>query len=392
MNVSIIVSNMSLESRILKEVRTLKRNGYDVRVLAAAFSHGTKKKKKEIKDLDVIYAGISMRSSNKLIRILSYPYYLLMLCLHAFRLNSDIYHCQDFHTLPVGCLLKLFGRKRVIYDAREHYAMLISENPVFPRFIKPAIRSLVNFLETVCCHFVDYIITVDPILEKNFLKLNKNVTVVANFPELMFFQSTEDNALMKKYNNRQLIIYVGGLTPYRGILESIKAIELVRNKIENVKLLFVGPFQDTKYEKKVLDYIKSNNLENLVEFTGPVPYGEVPKYLGISKLGLLLYQPTMRYSKTPYPIKLFEYIGYSLPVISSNLPELEKIINEINCGISVDPTNLREISDAIIYLLENPSEAKKMGENGRKAVEEKYNWEMMEKRLLEVYSDLIKQN
>jgi glycosyltransferase involved in cell wall biosynthesis len=54
----------------------------------------------------------------------------------------------------------------------------------------------------------------------------------------------------------------------------------------------------------------------------------------------------------------------------------------------VDPTDVDEIADAIVYMLEYPEEAKMMGENGRRAVGERYNWERMEGRLLELYEGL----
>ncbi len=57
----------------------------------------------------------------------------------------------------------------------------------------------------------------------------------------------------------------------------------------------------------------------------------------------------------------------------------------------MDPLNPEEIANAIKYIFENPEEAKKMGQNGRKAVEQKYNWENEEKKLLEVYNILINQ-
>ncbi len=76
------------------------------------------------------------------------------------------------------------------------------------------------------------------------------------------------------------------------------------------------------------------------------------------------------------------------PVVVSNFPEVRKVVVEEDCGILVDPTSVDEIADAIIYLLEHPGEARKMGENGRRAVKEKYNWEKMERRLLEVYEGL----
>ncbi len=77
-----------------------------------------------------------------------------------------------------------------------------------------------------------------------------------------------------------------------------------------------------------------------------------------------------------------------LPVVASNFPEISRVVKEADCGILVDPTDVGEIADAIVYMLEHPEEAMMMGENGRRAVEVKYNWERMEERLLELYEGL----
>ncbi len=63
-------------------------------------------------------------------------------------------------------------------------------------------------------------------------------------------------------------------------------------------------------------------------------------------------------------------------------------MEESNCGILVDPADPQEVADAIIYLMEHPKETEEMGSNGRRAVEEKYNWESMERELLQIYADL----
>jgi len=57
----------------------------------------------------------------------------------------------------------------------------------------------------------------------------------------------------------------------------------------------------------------------------------------------------------------------------------------------VNPLKPEEIAKAVEYLMLHPNEAEKMGENGRKAVLEKYNWENESKKLLKVYEELIKQ-
>ncbi len=74
-----------------------------------------------------------------------------------------------------------------------------------------------------------------------------------------------------------------------------------------------------------------------------------------------------------------------LPVVASDFPEIRKVVGGAGCGVLVDPTDPDAIAEAIVYLMEHPEEARRMGENGRRAVLERYNWEEIEGRLLEVY-------
>jgi glycosyltransferase involved in cell wall biosynthesis len=86
---------------------------------------------------------------------------------------------------------------------------------------------------------------------------------------------------------------------------------------------------------------------------------------------------------------MFEYMAAGLPVIASNFPLWKEIIEGNHCGIYVNPLKPKEIAKAIEYLIKHPKEAKRMGENGRKAVLEKYNWENESKKLLKIYEELL---
>jgi glycosyltransferase involved in cell wall biosynthesis len=89
------------------------------------------------------------------------------------------------------------------------------------------------------------------------------------------------------------------------------------------------------------------------------------------------------------PTKLFEYMATGLPVIASNFPHWKEILEDNHCGLVVDPLNPKEIARAIEYLLDHPEEASRMGENGRQAVKDKYNWEEEGKKLLDLYERLL---
>jgi glycosyltransferase involved in cell wall biosynthesis len=122
--------------------------------------------------------------------------------------------------------------------------------------------------------------------------------------------------------------------------------------------------------------------------TGWVPFEEVPRYLHPADVGVILFQPTHYNNTIGLPNKLFEYMACYKPVVASDFPEMRKVIVEAKSGLLVDPTDPKAIADAIVYLFEHQEEARQMGERGRRMVEERYNWERMEERLVGVYEGI----
>ena len=114
---------------------------------------------------------------------------------------------------------------------------------------------------------------------------------------------------------------------------------------------------------------------------------EVNAVLAKSRAGLVTLHPIINYIDA-LPVKMFEYMAAGIPVIASNFPLWREIIEGNKCGLCVDPMNSKEIGKAIKYLKDNPKEAEDMGKNGRKAVEDKYNWPLEEKKLLDLYKRL----
>jgi glycosyltransferase involved in cell wall biosynthesis len=106
-------------------------------------------------------------------------------------------------------------------------------------------------------------------------------------------------------------------------------------------------------------------------------------------LGLCLLDGKERYHWTE-PTKYFEYSAVGLPVIISDLPAQRALIEQNENGLLVNPKNTEDIVNAIIYLKENREKAIMMSVNGQKAFREKYNWEKIEPRLLDLYGTLIK--
>lgn len=125
----------------------------------------------------------------------------------------------------------------------------------------------------------------------------------------------------------------------------------------------------------------------MVKFIGRITRCEVNALYGSARAGIVLYQPAENHYKAQ-PIKLFEFMAAGLPVVASNFPLWESIIEHAGCGICVDPTNASQVKDACLYLLDHPRDAQQMGNNGRLAVLNQYNWDVEEEKLLHLYSML----
>ena len=258
-----------------------------------------------------------------------------------------------------------------------------------PFIIKIAERNLVRF--------ADYVVTVDSVgdyLLKRYEKWSKNVIVLQNTPQLQVFDSRAKihNPIRGNYSGQPVVFYVGGLSKNKGIFQMLESIRRVKKFIPEVKLLVAGSFPRIDLEVAVQECIKKNNFSGNVDFLGYTPYEQLPSILTISKIGLILYQPTSWHLRTKASSKFFLFMCSAIPLVVSDFPGFRELVESENCGLLVDPSNIRQISDAIIFLLNNPEKAKKMGGNGRKAIEGKYNWEIEGKKLLKVYEYLYKKN
>jgi glycosyltransferase involved in cell wall biosynthesis len=85
---------------------------------------------------------------------------------------------------------------------------------------------------------------------------------------------------------------------------------------------------------------------------------------------------------------MFEYMSAGVPVIASNFSLWREIVEGSDCGVCVDPTQPHEIAAAIDSFAENPDQVEVMGNNGRRAVRDRYNWAIEEAKLLSLYECL----
>ncbi|KXA99223.1 hypothetical protein AKJ42_03550 [candidate division MSBL1 archaeon SCGC-AAA261C02] len=302
----------------------------------------------------------------------------------------DIILCTHPFLLLFCLIMGKAKSAKVVYDVKEYYSFNWSR--IFPPSLQGLARIVIESLENEMIKRVDALTIVDSrgdFLEKRYRKFNDNVKVLYNVPELHVEPSEQKvEELREEYKNKKVLVFVGGIVKQIGVIKALEALERVREKFD-IKLLFIGRFRD-RSRKECLEFIQQNKLEDNVEFVSWLPYVELLCYLEVADGGMALYQPvgTHKFLSKGNGRKFSTYMQASLPIVGPEFGEIGQMVREEKCGILVDTTDPEEIAKAITFLLEHPEEARALGKRGRKAVEEKYNWEIEKRKLLQAYESL----
>lgn len=355
-----------------KQVKTLSEAGYEVTLIA---------QRPETPVQRVPVANIRVKElrtpRNRLDR-------MLRLSVEAFRWawreQADIYHFHDPELLFVGLLLRVLGKK-VIYDVHEDVPLQVLSKPWIPLPLRHMVSWIVRFLEGSLSRFFSAVVTVTPCIAERFAVNGCEVVLVQNYPNLNELQSRFCDAVAEP-TRRQSVIYIGGITAIRGIREMVEAIGRLQSSL-NITLILAGRFDDARLEEEM----RSVPDWERVRFVGWIDRYQVRELLSQAMAGLVLFHPEPNHI-TAQPNKLFEYMAAGIPVIASDFPLWREMVERHDCGLLVNPLAPGEVAEAIRYFAENPDICKTMGDNGRRAVEQIYNWESEAKKLLALYETL----
>ena len=301
----------------------------------------------------------------------------------ALKQKADIYHVHSPELIPVGLMLKLIFRKKVVYDSREDFpAMMLTKAYLPPRWRKLVSR-IVASAEGLAARILDGFVTADSGTLRPHAKKGKSRKLVFyNFPNLRYFPELQ--TIEKKFD----LVYRGGLSERAGTFVLLKAVRLLKERGTPVRLLMFGYADNKQTEQMVRDSVLSMGIENLVTLQGVIPHDDMAATLCQARIAVCPLQRIPKFLNN-IPVKVFESWACGLPVIATDLPPIRPFFGAALYGALVKPGDAYGLANAVARMLKSPQLAEEYGCRARRAVAERYNSDLEIRKLLSFYKGVL---
>jgi glycosyltransferase involved in cell wall biosynthesis len=296
-------------------------------------------------------------------------------------LNPDLFHVHEPGLL--SSVLAAAGSRPVVYDVHESYLDIIDEREWIPRVVKPFARISWDKWERNLVSKCAGVVVVTERIARRYYKIHRNVAVIANYPDL----NGIDN-LPEVGRDGMTCVFAGLLTDHRGLFQTLEALAILKSRGIAVPLALAGRPAPEEYLQFLWHEADRLGVKELVSYHGILSKSESFLFQHKASIGLVPYQPIAN-CVASMANKITECMALGLPLVFSNFPNYRDVAGTSGAGIAVDSTKPEEIAHAIEYLVRNPEIARQMGEAGRQAVRERFNWNVEKKKLLDLYKGIL---
>lgn len=216
---------------------------------------------------------------------------------------------------------------------------------------------------------------------------SENITIVGNTPQLPKKKSVSDKSQalpkqLSQFKDHYLAVYTGGIQLGRGLQIVFEAIPELIKKNPVFVFVIIGAGYAVEQLKKMA---REKGVDKFICWAGWVNHEELFRYLRAADVGII---PHLRsaHVDTTIPNKIFDYMACGLPVIASDAPPMQRIVEETGAGLVFKSGDSADLTQAVMQVY---SSHEKYGERGFDAVRKKYNWSIDEKKLLDVVNGLL---
>lgn len=382
----IIVENLPVpfDTRVWKEAASLRDGGYEVTVLCPR-GKGYLQGHEVISGIHIYRHPMPREGNGALGYLYEYGLALVWEFLYAWW----IYLRRGFHVIQgcnppddiflVALPFKLFGVKYIFdhHDANpELYLSKYGEKGVFYK--------IQVWLEKMTYRFSDVVMATNASYAELATTRGglapEDVFVVRNGPDLETFKAVPPNPALK-YGKPYLVGYVGNMSIQEGLDILLDSARRIKNSgRRDVHFTCVGGGPGLAGLRQM---VKDKNVEDIVNFTGRVPDQELLDVLSTADVCVNPDKPC-EMNDISTMIKIMEYMALGKPIVQFDLKEGRFSAQDASL-YSDNDDQVNDFTNKILWLLDHPGEREKMGEFGRRRVEQELAWKFSVENLLAAY-------
>jgi len=285
--------------------------------------------------------------------------------------SARLFHASDLYTLAACAASSAHFNTLYSFDSRELYAHVAATKgrpwvrwwwTRLERKLLPGSAGTFAVSESIANHLAAKYGIPKP-------------TVVYNVPErvpLAEAQEADHISMAKRMDdlgypsNVPILVHLGQMKRDRGCEQLVLAMK----HVPEAQLVFLGYGPQ---EAKLKEMVASMHLQDRIHFIPPVGPRAVRNALQGATIGVTMLEDTCLNHRYALPNKLFDYVHAGLPVLSSNLKEVERVVREFDLGRSANPSDPEDIARVIHSMLEDPKRVQ-WSKNSLKAAET-FSWD-----------------
>ena len=304
--------------------------------------------------------------------------------------NVDFLHVHDLYMAIPSLKANKILQKKTILDLHENYpSAILSYNWVKGFFRRIIIKPYKwHNLEKEILQDVNKIIVLsneykNKLLNRYSFLSDQRFIVYPNVPKIHKFlkYSIEKNLIEKK--DKYIVLYFGMIAERRGIFTCLQALKMIMNLRNDIVFLFIGPV-DKSDKKKFTKLTNDETIkDNIIHFDWR-DISLLPSYICLSDVCI---SPLIKNEQHNSGIanKVYQYMLFGKPVLASDCEPQKNLIERTNSGIVFESDNPKDLQTKLFKLIHNHSLREKLGNNGKEAIFQEYNWKEKIKNLVFEY-------
>jgi glycosyltransferase involved in cell wall biosynthesis len=373
-----VVSDLSYDARVWKEVRSLSAAGYDVCLIGCGYELA-RPRRSQSEGIDVVELPLGSRAGS--VSRVGRAGTLLRVWFEILRTRARAYHAHNIHVGPAAWLASRLRRAALVYDAHELYGYPV-ENGRINTFVMQTSRRLERFMVRRSDHVITTNRSRADILRQ--LHGRSSIVVLENVPARRDDVEPLDPGFPQE---RPVVLYQGGIyARTRAFRQTIEALGM----IDDVAFVILG-FGRNDDLALIRSWASEFGVESRVHLLPPRPFDELVRTAAAATIGIV---PIIAFDADTYTgdtNKLFEYLMAGLPVAASDIPEIRRVLesSEPSPGELFDASSPTSIAAAIQRILDDRELYQARRRAARRLALERYNWNVQEGRLLEVYASAL---